>query len=238
MKRSRTVLSLIVVALVVCSLPGFAAAQGQQKPSVPIPQPGVPQIMTLEGMYVRAAYNNEGYVILGYRVANQSVGGEWMLLELGATVRDGVKDYRLNRSQVSLETPDGKTIPLPSQREFLQADLRALETQANVVHDSISYFPPSANRACRIGFFAEPSGRAMAYDEVELSNTRACLGRLYFRVPGGIAYGQHWLNVKFRDSLVRVPFRILTKDEEQRLSKNYSDIEKQVKEAFKPAKKK
>ena len=66
-----------------------------------------------------------------------------------------------------------------------------------------------------------------------MSTTRACLGRLYFKVPGGIAYGQHWLNVKFENSLVRVPFRILTKEEEQTLSKNYKDISKQVKDAFK-----
>ena len=52
-------------------------------------------------------------------------------------------------------------------------------------------------------------------------------------MPGGIAYGQHWLNVKFEKSLVRVPFRILTKDEEKFLSKNYKDISKQVEDAFK-----
>jgi hypothetical protein len=76
----------------------------------------------------------------------------------------------------------------------------------------------------------------MAYDEVELSWQRACLGRLYFHVPGGIKYGQHWLNVKFRDSLVRVPFRILTDEEKKTLRKNYGDIRKQVQEAFKPKK--
>jgi hypothetical protein len=55
-------------------------------------------------------------------------------------------------------------------------------------------------------------------------------------LPGGITYGQHWLNVKFAKSLVRVPFRVLTKDEETLLSKNYKDISKQVKDAFKPKK--
>ena len=44
-------------------------------------------------------------------------------------------------------------------------------------------------------------------------------------MPGGITYGQHWLNVKFEKSLVRVPFRILTKDEEKLLSKNYRTSE-------------
>jgi hypothetical protein len=52
-------------------------------------------------------------------------------------------------------------------------------------------------------------------------------------VPGGITYGQHWLSVKFAKSLVRVPFRILTAEEEKFLSKNYKDISKQVEDAFK-----
>ena len=73
----------------------------------------------------------------------------------------------------------------------------------------------------------------MAYDEFEVSDTRACIGRLYFHVPGGIKYGQHWLNVKFQKSVIRVPFRILTEDEEKTLSKNYGNIERQVKDAFK-----
>ena len=73
----------------------------------------------------------------------------------------------------------------------------------------------------------------MAWDEVELSSTRACLGRIFFHVPGGITYGQHWLNVKFPKSLVRVPFRILTKDEEKFLNKNYKSIRQQVEDAFK-----
>ena len=42
--------------------------------------------------------------------------------------------------------------------------------------------------------------------------------------------------MKFENSLVRVPFRILTEDEEKLLSKNYKSIEKQVKDAFRPKK--
>ena len=128
-------------------------------------------------------------------------------------------------------------MPLPSDSDVRAANLAALQNRTKVQRDSINYFPPSATRACRIGFFAELTSPVMAYDEVEISNTRACLGRLYFRVPGGIAYGQHWLNVKFPKSLIRVPFRILTEAEEKTLSKNYKDISQQVKDAFKPPKK-
>jgi hypothetical protein len=213
----------------------LVAVSGQQPqpPTVQVPKPGVPEILSLEGEFVRVAYNNEGYVSLGYRVANQSVGEEWMLIEIGATVRDGKPNYTLMRGALSLETPDGKTIALATQREYQQVDLRALENRAGVVRDSINYFPPGATRACRIGFFSQPGSREISYDQVELSSSRGCLGRLYFHVPGGIQYGQHWLNVKFQDSLVRVPFRILTKDEQRLLSKNYKDIRKQVQDAFK-----
>jgi hypothetical protein len=211
---------------------GLASVQAQQ-PKVEIPKPGVPQIMTIEGNFVRVAYNNEGYAIIGYKLANNSIGEPWMLLEFGTTVLDGVPNYRMKREAISLETPDGKTLPLPSVEEYRKADLRALQNREKVIRDSINYFPVMASRPCRIGFFSDVQDRAMPWDEVELSNTRACLGRLYFNIPGGIAYGQHWLNVQFEKSLVRVPFRILTKDEEKLLSKNYKDIRKQVQDAFK-----
>jgi len=209
------------------------APTGQAKQPITLPQPGVPQVSTMEGSFVRASYNNEGYVILGYQAANRSVGEEWMLLDVGVTVRDKTPNFKLTRDALSLETPDGKTLPLPSVTEHRAGNTSALDNRAKVQRDSINYFPPGASRACRIGFFADLDSRAMSYDEVEVSSDRACLGRLYFHIPGGITYGQHWLNVKFQSSLIRVPFRILTADEEKLLSKNYKDISKQIKDAFK-----
>jgi hypothetical protein len=213
------------------------AASAQEPPKVQMPQPGVPEIFTMEGRYVRAAYNNEGYAILGYRSANLSVGEEWMLLEVGIALRDGVPDFTLTRDALSLDTPDGKTLPLPSVEDFRKANLAALEARAKVQRDSINYFPPNAHQACRIGFFAELEQRALPWDKVELSDQRACLGRLFFQVPTKIAHGQHFLNVKFAKSVIRVPFRILTKEEDKFLEKNYKDIEKQVEAAFKQNKK-
>jgi hypothetical protein len=70
-------------------------------------------------------------------------------------------------------------------------------------------------------------------DDVYMTDQRACVGRLFFKIPGGIKHGQYWVNVKFPKSVLRVPFRILTEDEEKFLSKNYRAIEKQVEDAFK-----
>jgi hypothetical protein len=226
---------LLAIAGLVClvALLAPAAVLTQDKPTVKIPDPGVPQIMSIEGNFVRAAYNNEGYVILGYQVANRSVGDEWMLLEVGMTVMQGVKNQTLTRDALSLDTPDGKTLPLPTIPEYRQTDTRALQNRAKVQRDSINYFPPMASQPCRIGFFSDVGQAAMAYDQVELSYTRACLGRLFFHIPGGIAYGQYWLNVKLAGGVIRVPFKVFTKEEEKLLSKNYKSIKKQVDDAFK-----
>jgi hypothetical protein len=179
------------------------------------------------------AYNNEGYVIIGYRLVNLSIGEPWMLLEFGTTLRERVPDYTLRREALTLDTPDGKTIPLATVMEYRNANLAALQNRERVQRDSINYFPPSAHQACRVGFFSELDDRARSYDFVDLTPQRACVGRLFFEVPGGITYGQYWLNVKFEKSLIRVPFRVMTKDEEQLLSRNFKDIRRQVEEAFK-----
>jgi hypothetical protein len=112
--------------LLCVGLVGAGGAAAQEPPQVKIPEPGVPQIMTMEGRFIRAAYNNEGYTILGYRIANDSVGEPWMLLEVGFALRDRVPDYVMTRDALSLETPDGKTIPLATVPEFRQANLSAL----------------------------------------------------------------------------------------------------------------
>ena len=234
--KSRIVVSTVFAAVVAAwllSSPGNA--QNQQQPTVQIPKPGVPQIMTLEANFVRVAYNNEGYAIIGYQATNRSVGEEWMLLEVGITIRDKVPNFTMKRDAFSLEIPSGMTIPLPTVEEYRQGEgaVQAIQNRAKVQRDSINYFPPTAHRACRIGFFADLGTPVVSWDQVELDPQFACLGRLYFKVPGGITYGQYWLNVKFAQSLVRVPFRIMTEDEEKLLSKNYKSIKKQVEAAFK-----
>ncbi len=237
MKTHLTQTGALAAMLAAAALAFQGGLSAQDKPQVALPQPGVKEIVTLEGRFVRAAYNNEGYVILGYQPAQRSIGEEWLLIETGVTLRNGVPDYRITREAISLETPDGTTLPLPSIEEFRKANTQALQAREKVQRDAINYFPPNAIRACAMLFFPDITARTMSYDEVEVTQSHACVGRLFFKIPGGIKYGQYWLNVKFANSLVRVPFRIFTKDEEKFVSKNYKDIKKQVKEAFAPKKK-
>lgn len=221
------------LAVAIAAAAALATARAQQ---IRIPDPGVAQNMTLEGEFVRIAYNREGYVTMGYRVANEFVGNEWMLLQVGMTVRDGNPTYKIPRESIYLDTPDGTKLPLASNADYQNVDLRTLEMRAKTVPDQIGYFPPEAKQACRIGLFAPFGSGARSFNDVEVASNRACFGQIYFKIPGGIKHGQHWLNVKFKDSLVRVPFRIMTKDEEEFAKKNWKDIKKQIDEAFRKGK--
>ena len=230
-----TIMRWVSTALAASTLAALASvhASGQKKPEVQIPQPGVPQIMTIEANFVRVAYNNEGYVILGYQIANRTVGDEWIMLDVGITLMEKTKDYTLKRDAISLDTPDGH-LPLPSISEYRENEskVQPLQNRMKVQRDSINYFPPWTHGANRLGFFSDLGSRAMPWDQAEVTNSRACLGQLYFHIPGGTKYGQYWLNVKFAESVVRVPFRLFTKEEEKTLDKNYGDIKKQIEAAF------
>jgi len=219
---------MMTLAVMVITTVGAPVAQAQLE-DLKKPEPTVPQAFTLQGEFVRMAYNNEGFVTLGYRVANSSVAEEWMLLEMGVTLRNQVKEQKLTREDLTLVTPDGTHIPLASQSEFNKANLRALDKRASMVRDSINYFPAGVTRVNTMNFFADPSGKArtLAYDQVSLNYQFATVGRIYFHVPKGIEVGQHWLYVQFADSVVQVPFRIFTKAEEKEFRKMWKTMKKE-----------
>jgi hypothetical protein len=172
----------------------------QEKPRVKIPQAGVPQIMTLEGMYVRAAYNNEGYAIIGYKTANMSIGEEWMLLEMGTTVREGVPNFSLKRSDLSLETPDGAKVPLPSVDDYRSANL----ARSTTCERRAGFNQPFPHGVAGMPNRLQRTQRPRLVGQVELSQNR---------VPGHLfRFWRHRTastgSTSVPEKPVRVPFRI------------------------------
>lgn len=236
MKRRVSVLAICFLVAFVVMTP-MVSAQEQKVikaggEDVAVPQPNVPEVFTLNGQFSRIAYNNEGWVTLGYRAANNSQGQDWMLLEVGTTIRKPTKNQKVERGAFSLTLPDESTVAMATQQDFSSAGyLRALNGRADTVRDSINYFPADATQACPIAFFSDVMKQGVSFDVYELSWQRGCLGRLFFQIPDGITAGQYYLNVKFQNSMIRVPFRIFTKEEEKFAKKNWKDIKKQH-EAF------
>jgi hypothetical protein len=195
------------------------------------------QKLAVEGTFVRIGFDDEGWVTMGYRTANSSVGEEWMVLEVGLTVQKGVKGHTLRRSDIALVTPGPRVVPLATQADFQEAGyLKPLNERANIARDSINYFPPSARNPCAMDFFASTTGRGLsrlARDQVELSSDRACAGRLFFHVSDGIQLGLHNLVVRFAETTIKVPFQIMTDAEAKAFEKRWKDARKKARGAQK-----
>jgi hypothetical protein len=229
MKRkefSRKVLaSLFVVALV--GFGGYAvagdetAAQAGEKTSA-------------VSTFVRVAENNEGWVVVGYDTANSSVNEKWMLLNVGITLQDGVKNQKITRDQFKLVIPDGQVISLATQEEYNKGSgtLAAMNERAGIESQSINYFPNGRTRPCRIGFFGNMDQRVgdLSFEYFWADDRSACVGRVYFQLPEGIQLGQYNFDVQFADSVVRVPFKIMTKEEAKEFDKEWKEAEKEKKE--------
>jgi hypothetical protein len=190
--------------------------------------------VAVEGTFVRVGFNDEGWVTMGYATANDSVGEEWMIIEVGLTLQKGVKNYTLKRTDVALVAPGPKVVPAATQAEYAKAGyLAALNQRASISRQGIDYFPATARNACAINFYTNPGqmgALSMARDQVELSSDRACLGRLYFHVEDKIQYGLYNLDVQFAESTIRIPFNIMTKDEVKKFEKEWKEARRKAKE--------
>lgn len=211
--------------LVICSVAVFLGIGGVGSAGETSPD----ETIGAEGVYVRLAENSEAYVIVGFRTANESVGDEWMILNVGMTLQQGVETQTISRDQIKVVTPDDQVLSMATQEEFekAQGTLITLEKsdvmeQSNV-HDNINYFPSTANQPCRIEFFIDPTHfrKGKSYDEFHLSTTEACIGRMFFRIPDGIKHGTYNLDVKFAESIIKVPIQIMTKDEIREAEKEW-----------------
>jgi hypothetical protein len=172
--------------------------------------------LAFPGEYVRHVATDQMVVNLGYRTANASVGQEWLMVEVSMTVLPG-HNMTLTRDAFWLTTPDGSRVDLASQEQFNKGsgEVRALDARANISRDSLNYVPKRATMACRIGFFSDTSTpeRGLTYTQFSMGPDSYCVGRLYFVIPDGIQYGQHYLNIQIPERIVKVPFRIMTKEE-------------------------
>jgi hypothetical protein len=221
--------STFTAVLLITALPAGAQDEEGKKKVYFVPR----------GEYVRQLISEEAVINVGYRTANESVGKNWMLLELGLAVLPG-HNQNISRDAFTLETPDGSKIRLATQAEVNKdtAALRALNARADIQREPVSYFPVQAQIACWIGFFADPARSELPFDTFGIVPDQGCVGRLFFQVPEGITYGRYLLHVKLASSELAVPLHVMTKEELKKAKKEYKEFEKEQKRKAKEEAKK
>jgi hypothetical protein len=121
-------------------------------------------------------------LVIGYRHAHAHLGKKWILLDT-YLIATG-QPVEVWREDISLVTPDGTRLPLPSQRRMAVGipDIRRMLNEAKVQRDPLGAYFPRAVREERIGFFAVP-GEDIVFDKVVVNNITLASGDLYFESP-------------------------------------------------------
>lgn len=141
---------------------------------------------------------------MSYRFANMNLGMDWLLVDVAVTGARRLS-VELKREKISLRTPDGETVPLPSQEELASAfsTIRAANQRADVAAEPLRYW--GGRRLCTLNFLVEP-GSNIVMQSIWVNDERWCVGRLYFPLAGGVQPGRYELRVDLPESKVRVPF--------------------------------
>ena len=185
---------------------GAVVAAGACSSAVPTETPGVEQL----GQYLMRQNGSEADVVVGYKHAAQSLGDEWLLIELAITSPSG-ESAKFERENIWVRTPAGVQVPAASQKAFGEAygSMRNKIAQANVARDPMDYFPPN-RQPCTLDLFVAP-GEGVAFDQVTVNDRRTCQGKLYFYLPGGVQAGRYVLGIDLQEDEIRIPFTLEAK---------------------------
>jgi hypothetical protein len=134
------------------------------------------------------------------------LGAEHLVLEvqLGGRSTSGV--LYLDRSAISLQTPDRRLLPMMTQPEFLD-DYGQLASAAMRVEFQ-SQGPPDTRvmeTPCVDWYFRRPTD-GLAVDHLTITPFKPCWGPLFFHVPGGVQPGRWELHIRLEESKAEIPF--------------------------------
>jgi hypothetical protein len=171
--------------------------------AIPTETPGVERL----GRYILRQTGNEAEVIVAYKHAALNLGTEWLVLELAFSSPQG-QSAKFDREDIWVRTPGGVRIPVASQKAFGEAyaKMRKQISKANVVREPMDYFPPNREQ-CGIQLFVAP-GEGIAYDQVTVNDRRACEGKLFFYIPGGVQPGRYVFGIDLEEDDIRIPFTL------------------------------
>jgi len=146
-------------------------------------------------------------VLVDYKFANQSVGDEWIILNVAVTSSKS-QAIEIRRGSVSVRTPDGRKIPLQSYPDFIDAypEIQSAARRAALASDPID-FTHAGRLPCDLQFQPLP-GTDTALESVFVNMRKICQGLLFFPVQGGIQPGRWEFVIEFEEFEARAPFEI------------------------------
>ena len=197
--------------LMVLGLLGAAAA-GCSSTTPAMPNPITEPMIDQPGRHIVRFRDTVIEIVVDSKFAANSLGDEWLILNTAMSGMAGGATM-VDRKMMSIRTPDGRTIPMPSYREFNAAydELATAARRAEMAADPLG-FTRAGRRDCRIDFFPIPGSGRSARTALNVTKNQLCVGLLFFPVKGGIQPGNWRLIVDFEETRAVVPFTLEVKE--------------------------
>lgn len=150
--------------------------------------------------------------VVAYLQGKYSVAEEWLILAVELTSPLGSGPNFINRSDISVRTPDGRRLALVSQDEYRRnfARIRIPVEQTLIFLPLLYRYEPS-RLPCDRWFLVAPP-RNITYDEIPLNSSQACSGPFVYSVPGGVQPGRWRLIIELEESRADIPFIVELED--------------------------
>ena len=194
-------------SLLVLGLLGVVAAGcGTTTPAMPkgITEPFIDQ----PGRYIVRYRDIVIEIVVDTKYASNNLAENWLILNTAMSGMTGAA-AKVNRDLISVRTPDGRTIPMPTYREFNAAytELASAARRAALTSDPLD-FTRGGRRDCLIDFFPLPGSGRSSRTALNVTKNELCVGMLYFPVRGGVQPGRWKLIVEFVETEAVVPFTL------------------------------
>jgi hypothetical protein len=146
---------------------------------------------------------------LGTRWASTHPGDEWLVIKLSMSATSGTR-ATVDRSDISIVTPDGRELPLIDTTDFW-----ANFTSLTMALDYMDAWGPPTGRLdtseipCTEWFLTPPK----VFEDRDFVNVyprQWCSGPLVFRPPAGVQPGRWVLKIELEESSIRIPFELGT----------------------------
>ncbi len=184
---------LVLLALAASALPLLAADRAPE--------------VTRKGRTVVSYKDATVEAVLSYRWTNANPKATWVPFPFAVSAATG-QAVEIAREDVSLVTPKGARIPLPTEKQYLEApDPRAIIQALKISRDPIAGYFPGRTQTERLRFFTLPSD-GISYDRVTVTQNLLAIGLLWFPLPEGVAPGRYRLEIRSKWANADIPFDV------------------------------
>jgi hypothetical protein len=149
----------------------------------------------------------DAHIVAAYYYSQRNHESRWLMIEAGISTTESIA---IERSAIALRTPQGREIPLATQRrvgEDVKRIEQLLQNATVLSHNVASYFP-QRDRIESMRLFTLPFGPVVS-DSFVVDRHRVAVGPLFFEAPTGAwEKGTYALMVRHSKGTAELPIHL------------------------------